>query len=90
MSVETNYTCDKCGNVQHKIDQFWRVGVMAMPYSGATNRYQNFTLDPLEVCRDCLEAFGIYPQKKTLESPTYNPPTLEELIIEIVQRELDP
>ena len=88
MSTITNYKCDKCGNIQHTAEQFWTVGVKARTIASQQQVYDSsFSLPPMEVCRKCLESLGLYPTKKTVEAEGYAPPTLEELIIEIVQRE---
>jgi hypothetical protein len=88
MSITTIYKCDKCGKEQDTNQQFWTVGVSAScspnpPPSTSSPRYfvENMSM---QVCRLCLEKFGIYAKK--VEEPEQQPrtPTLEELIIEIV------
>jgi hypothetical protein len=88
MAVVTTYTCDRCFAEQTSKDQFWTVGVTAKAHSYNSGNAP-YAITPMEVCRDCLENLGIYPQTKTTEQPTYNPPTLEDLIVELVQREMD-
>jgi len=88
--ITTIYKCDKCGNTQKTPEQFWRVGVVVnIVTSKLYNVLYESSPHTMQVCRDCLEHFGIHPQKKTIESPTYNPPTLEDLIIEIVNNAID-
>lgn len=81
--ITTIYKCDICGLEQDDNKQFWTVGVTAsyQGYSSMSfveNKY-------LEVCRPCLESLGIYVQKKKDDSLP-NPPTIEELIREIIAR----
>jgi hypothetical protein len=40
----------------------------------------------MQVCRPCLESFGIHVQTKTKDDVVPTVPSLEELIREIVQR----
>ena len=81
--IQTIYKCDKCGHEQHTPEQFWTVGVTADCWGMGSK----FVPDKsLQVCRPCLEHLGIYPRQKTIESPTYAPPSLEELIREILAR----
>ncbi len=77
------YKCDKCGVNQDNADQFWTVGVTAMCYGYDAS---SFLRDKsLQVCRPCLELLGIHVMEKEGETlPT--PPTVEELIREIILR----
>jgi hypothetical protein len=93
MSKWTVYKCDKCGNEAHTGTQFWTVGVAAFCESNsqqyAIGRLDFVDQKSMQVCRPCLELLGIHVSQKTLEKLTYEPPTLEELIREIVQKELE-
>ena len=85
MSIETFYICDKCGKKQTDNKQFWTVGVSARPDVHPSNHFIEGKY--LHVCRPCLESFGLYVQKKPEHE--INPPkipTVEELIVEIIQR----
>ena len=90
MSVKTLYTCDKCGSVQETADQFWTVGVTANHgmHPEAQNLYVNTVTIPLDkhvqVCRPCLESFGIHVMQKPSDPPKPQLPTVEELIREII------
>jgi len=85
MSIKTLYTCDKCGVVQEDNKQFWTVGVTANCQTYPSDTF--VTGMHMHVCRPCLESFGIYVHKKPDETTnTPEPPTLEELINEIVLR----
>ena len=83
MSIKTEYICDKCGAVQASEEQFWELKVSAehVDYT-STNRYVD-AARTMQVCRQCLESLGYHVQVKPGQS-TPTPPTLEELIIEIV------
>lgn len=85
MSYKTIYTCDKCGKEQLTMDQFWTVGVSA---NCATYPATNFVTGKfLQVCRPCLESFGIHVQQRPANvPPAPEPPSLEDLIREIVRR----
>lgn len=82
MSVKTIYTCDKCKAEQTSNDQFWVVGIKAH-----TVDYKNDSFVPgkqMEVCRPCLELLGIHAMKKEgVVTPA--PPTIEDLIVEIIR-----
>ena len=85
MSIRTIYTCDKCGAEQKTQEQFWTVGVTANTLFSTSDYFVSGM--SIQVCRLCLESFGIYVQKRQFDDPpTPTPPTLEDLIIELVQR----
>jgi len=88
MSVIVIYKCDKCDAEQKTQEEFWTVGVTALPYIGTTNTFVQGK--SMQVCRPCLESFGIYVQKKQPhELVIPMPPTLEDLIVDLVQRTVD-
>lgn len=94
MSVIKIFKCDLCGDEKittgvhgRTPNQFWKVGVTAKPLNESGRDYNNYAITPLEVCRPCLETLGIYVQEKTKELETHKPPTLEELIVDLVRRE---
>lgn len=87
MSVTTIYKCDKCGNEEKSSGDFWNVGISANPinYSHGSNIIQRLQI---QICRQCLESFGIKVHKKPNVAPGPTPPTIEELITEIVAIEV--
>ena len=84
MSVRTIYTCEKCGAEQAKPDQFWVVGIQAH----CINDRPYGQVKQMQVCRLCLEAFGIYDNRPAEVQAVNPPPTLEDLIIEIVRNQV--
>lgn len=85
MSRKVIYTCDKCGAEQLTHEQFWTVGVQANHFGATVGPYDFVDGKKLEVCRPCLESFGIHVTTKKNE-PQPKPPTVEELIREIIER----
>jgi hypothetical protein len=82
MSIKTEYKCDRCGVAQATAVQFWEVGVTANCID-ATFKNDSFVCGKrMQVCRTCLEILGIHTQKREPDAPA--PPTIEELILEIV------
>ena len=78
MSITTTYKCDKCGNEQASKEQFWHVEIVV-----STLYVPKYTQKEIDVCRPCLESFGIFvsiEMKETLPPP----PTVEDLIREII------
>ena len=86
MSTKMIYTCDKCGAEQLDGSQFWTVAVSAHEGLHADDTYHRVNKMSIQVCRVCLEGFGIHAQAETKAKPEYNPPSLEDLIREIVTR----
>lgn len=84
MSRKTIYTCDKCKSEQLTPEQFWTVGVQANHYPTASGTYDFVEGKKLEVCRPCLESFGIYVRTRENE-PKPTVPTVEELIRQILE-----
>lgn len=85
MSIQTIYKCDKCGTEQATSTQFWTVGVVATYHGFHMGNKDYADGKSMQVCRPCLESFGIHVMQKQEENEV-KPPTLEELIREIIQR----
>jgi hypothetical protein len=86
MAIRTIYTCDKCGEEHDTSNNFWNVGVMAhsMNYSPSD---KTFVKDKsMQVCRPCLESFGIYVTTKVNMPAPPAPPAVEELIRDLITR----
>ena len=76
--ITTIYKCDKCGNELPSKEQFWTVEIITS--SVYNSRHSEAVI---EVCRPCLESFGInVPKDKAKILPP--PPTVEDLIREII------
>ena len=86
MSIKTIYICDKCGAEQVTPEQFWTVGLWAVYSATRTTAEQNeYVADKrVQVCRPCLESFGIHVRIKDSVDPAPQP-TIEELIREILE-----
>ena len=87
MAIKTDYSCDACLASQNTKKQFWEVGVAVRCHDGP-----QYTLNyhrKMDLCRNCLEAFGIYVSEETKKSPEYQPPSLEDMIIQIVQQGIE-
>lgn len=79
MAIITNYICDKCNDSQVTPQQFWTLGLHLN--HNFSNPYKTINL-----CRNCLESFGIHATDETKKSPDYNPPkTVEDLFREIIE-----
>lgn len=88
--ITTAYKCDKCGIVQETDKQFWEIGIIANWVGIVRSPYQidSFVNKmSMHVCRKCLEDFGIHVQKKP-DQPEVAPPTLEDVIRDIVDSAL--
>jgi hypothetical protein len=85
MAVNVIYKCDKCGNEQNTSEQFWTVGVTANHGTGCSRHFVEDKF--MQVCRTCLESFGICVRTKK-QDPQINQaiPSVEELIREIIER----
>lgn len=81
--ITTIYKCDRCGHEQPTNEQFWILQVEARLSGTGWASWTRY----MHVCRPCLEFFGVHDREPEVrEAP---PPTLEELIIEIVRREIE-
>ena len=80
--ITTIYKCDKCGNEQNNNNHFWTVGITATTSQSSSG---TFPIKSMNVCRLCLESLGVYVTKKA-DEPLPAPPTVEELIREIIAR----
>lgn len=82
MAKKTIYTCDKCGAEQLTKTQFWTLHVTAR------NEGDEFESSVsglrIEVCRECLEKYGIYSKQKPKQTPEENKVTIESLIKDLI------
>ena len=88
MTIKVTYICDKCGAEQPTINQFWTVGVAVKSGNSAPIDQFNDSFVPgksIQVCRPCLESFGLYVSPKKKQNPDYNPPSIEDLFREIIE-----
>ena len=83
--IKTSYVCDNCGAEQSTPDQFWTVGVNAAPVNYAFKNDEYVNGKKLQVCRTCLESFGIHVQKK-LNEPEKPTPTTAELLVQLLSK----
>lgn len=81
MSVTVTYKCDKCGKEQYSPQQFWEARI-GHRHLASTNWCESKSI---QVCRKCLENFGLVPKIETKED-NVPLPTIEELIREILVR----
>ena len=84
MATKTIYTCDKCGAEQNTRTQFWTLQVTARTSCDALA--SSISGLSIEVCRSCLEKYGIYAKEKPKPTPEENRITLESLIIDIIKQ----
>ena len=86
--ITTTYKCDKCGHEQPTADQMWTV---AFTFKSAEDWSSTQPAKAKEElwCRACLEKLHVLSQHsaKEVDIPT-QPPTLEEMIRQIVREEL--
>lgn len=86
MTITNIYKCDKCNNEQPSREQFWKVGISARHYGAPT--YGGGCMEIIgekfiDVCRPCLESFGIYTKTKPTEPST--PETIERHMRRIIE-----
>lgn len=88
MSVRTIYTCEKCGREQETSEQFWKIGVVVQSYNSRPDSSTTFVERPrrLEVCRPCLQSFGIFCHPKPGDPAPVPEPTIEDLIVDLLAR----
>jgi hypothetical protein len=86
MTITTIYTCDRCAASQTTSERFWKVGVSWAPYNYPFPAPHQE--DQMQVCQKCAAELGLVPQnpKPAVPLPI---PSLEDLIREIIQSELN-
>ena len=92
--IVTTYTCDKCGHSQERPGspkQLWDVGI-GIEVVGSSRSYS--TSPPLFHakiwCRDCVTKAGLLlPSRTDEEKAPTPPPTLEDMIRELIKEEID-
>ncbi len=82
--ITTKYKCDKCGSEQPAASQFYNVAVEVKEHGYS---YPSKTAG-CQWCRACAEAMHLLPVASNKPPLLTPPPTLEDLIQEIVQTEI--
>lgn len=82
--ITTTYKCDKCGKELDSAGQFWHVGVSAQSINTKLTVGLFVEGKSMQVCRACLESFGIFVRKRPNEPEPPSRPTIEDLIRDIV------
>lgn len=89
MSRNVSYTCDKCGHTQDTEDQMWETGVLLRHTGGRHIYSSNFTPSFEQLwCRKCIVSVGLLAPSIKKESEPTTPPTLEDMIRDIVSEEI--
>lgn len=84
MSIRTIYKCDKCGKEQETNNQFWFLKLIANCGESPASGYTHSTpVHQMQVCRECLEAFGIHVTRKEIQ-PQVQYPTFEDIVYDMV------
>ena len=88
--ITTIYKCDKCGHEQETNDQMWNIGVSVSHHGSQIGRYE--TPRGKEMwCRKCIEKLGLLPahggKPQKPDEPKSAPPSLEDMVREIVREE---
>lgn len=91
--IVTTYTCDKCKHSQsdkEKPMQLWEIGIGISPMEKNRYAYSRELSHKKLWCRDCVVKAGILPPNKDEKEKASEPPiTLEDIIREIIQEELE-
>jgi hypothetical protein len=86
MSTKTTYTCDRCKGDFSDRKAIKCVSAGVGDFSGSDSWFKSFRQD---WCHNCLKGFGLPCESaKATDVPPNPPPTLEDMIREIVLREL--
>lgn len=91
MTIVTTYTCDKCGHSQEEKEQMWTVGV-SVTHLDSSHWYGNInTLNPKALwCQDCVEGLGLLLPSTKPDAPAPPLVTLETIVRELIQEEMEP
>ncbi len=69
MAIKTIYHCDRCKKEVAKLDDLWELGIEArcksLNYGISIKDFVHG--QSMDVCRPCLESFGLYVTEKTPE-----------------------
>lgn len=87
--ITTTYKCDRCGVEQPTHEQMWEIIFHFRPFDKRPYQAMQYMPATALWCRNCCE---LYPQmlKKKEETPTpAPPPTLEDLLREVIREEVD-
>ena len=84
--IVTTYTCDRCGHSQPTDDQMWTVivGINSGHYASQMPYKKREAL----WCRTCVEKLHLMPPHVLKPADLPPPPTLEDMIREIVADEV--
>lgn len=89
MSVVTTYTCDKCARVQETSDDMFHVALVVRPCTSTLHYARGEMLCTQLWCLTCVGEKLKHLIPHTPDAPPPTPPTLEGMIKEIVQDEME-
>jgi hypothetical protein len=84
MAKKTIYTCDKCGAEQLTKTQFWTLQITARTEGDEFESSVSGLM--IEVCRECLEKYGIYSKQKPKQTTEENRVTIESIIKDLIDK----
>ncbi len=88
MGITTEYKCDRCEHTQEERTQMWEVEVMRRSLDSPSASASAARQPPKKLwCKKCMEELHILPCKQGQEEKLPPPPTLEDLIREIIHEE---
>ncbi len=87
--IKTTWTCDKCGTVHESAENMWEIGVSLKRCKSASGPYLTVHFGPkAEWCRVCVVKAGLVTPVPA-PKPAVEPTTLEDLVREIVENEIE-
>ena len=91
--IVTTYTCDKCGHSQERPQspkQLWDVGIGIEALGTGSYHSISSRLAHKQIwCRSCIIKSGLFPPSHIDKEKAPTPPTLEDMIREIMKEEID-
>jgi DNA-directed RNA polymerase subunit RPC12/RpoP len=86
MSTKTTYSCDRCKSEFSDRKAIKSVSAGVGEYAGSDAWFKSFRQD---WCHNCLKEFGLpYEHAKAKDIPPSPPPTLDDMLRELIRHEV--
>jgi len=89
MSIVTTYTCDKCARVQETGNDMYHVALVVRASASVPQYGRGDMMHAQLWCIGCVQERLKHLVPRKPEDPPPTPPTMEDMIREIVQEEME-
>lgn len=84
MAITTTFRCDRCGREHPTPEQFWHLAVSLWHHGRTPLNPSNEAINKVDLCRECVEDFGLVPRAPERRDQPVAAPTVEDLLRQMI------